>query len=413
MKTSRKFGILLVSLPLAEVGHRVVSALAGTPFDADSVRAELQRLAHPDARFVPHEGQDEASKQYMLHPFTGAERGHDLGGVLAHFRSGPPASEFSIAVLGGSVAASWANTQAEDFAALLEADPRFDGRQVRLLNFAHPAYKQPQQLMRVAYLYSLGYRPDAVLNLDGFNEVALTAQDRVREVHPVYPSYTVWGNVLRQLDRLGPEEQLLHARGLVLQAQIEAAAVEAEDDPWLWSSLRGRLVLSRARRLAQQRAALQAVLVELDSEEREMSENAKREVTGPPFPEDNALILRMAVENWAQSSISIAALCRARGTHYLHALQPTLHDEGAKPFAPEEQQLGPAPGGWIEGAQAGYPALRARGAELAARGLPFHDASRIFEHVQEPLYYDHCHIVLAGEQRLTQDLARAFLASLP
>jgi hypothetical protein len=59
---------------------------------------------------------------------------------------------------------------------------------VKVLNFAHAAFKQPQQLTRVAYLFAFGYRPDVVIELDGFNETALAFENGRTLTHPLYPS---------------------------------------------------------------------------------------------------------------------------------------------------------------------------------------------------------------------------------
>jgi len=41
------------------------------------------------------------------------------------------------------------------------------------LCFSHEGYKQPQQLLVLSYFLSIGQPFDMVMNIDGFNEVAL------------------------------------------------------------------------------------------------------------------------------------------------------------------------------------------------------------------------------------------------
>lgn len=62
------------------------------------------------------------------------------------------------------------------------------GREIRLVDLGMGGYKQPQQLMTLVYLTSLGAEFDLVINIDGFNEVALPPTELVpRGVFPLYP----------------------------------------------------------------------------------------------------------------------------------------------------------------------------------------------------------------------------------
>src|SRR5262249_24504500 len=45
------------------------------------------------------------------------------------------------------------------------------GRHVRVLNFASGGYKQPQQILVLAYYLSIGQPFDAIVNIDGYNEM--------------------------------------------------------------------------------------------------------------------------------------------------------------------------------------------------------------------------------------------------
>jgi hypothetical protein len=67
----------------------------------------------------------------------------------------------------------------------------------------------------------------------------------------------------------------------------------------------------------------------------------------------------------------------------------------------------------MTGVRLGYPKLRAAGAELAAQGVPFLDASHVFADVQDTLYYDACHFDKRGNGLLAELLAPALLAALP
>jgi hypothetical protein len=103
------------------------------------------------------------------------------------------------------------------------------------------------------------------------------------------------------------------------------------------------------------------------------------------------------------------ALCRARGIVFLHVLQPAACYAGSKPLTPEETAQAGKPQLWTEAAAAGYPRLREIGAELAAEGVDFLDATGIFAGHPEPLYKDSCHFGAEGCAILGPRIAEAFL----
>ncbi len=133
---------------------------------------------------------------------------------------------------------------------------------------------------------------------------------------------------------------------------------------------------------------------------------------GPRFEGEGPEAIELAVELWREASQDIAALCARRGIAYLHVLQPTLHDPGAKRVSEDEIRTGGAAFEWIQGVRQGYPRLRAAGEALRAQGFPFWDASRLFAEVEETLYYDACHFNRKGNQILAMAVADAFLGSL-
>ncbi|MEM6672195.1 MAG: hypothetical protein AAF726_05090 [Planctomycetota bacterium] len=399
----------VAALAAAEFADRVWRKSNGQPYDRTEFDKHLVRSLDKTRAYVPAEGgpnEDEAH----LHPYAGSEIGHDPGDVLATFRSGVPDDVYTIVVVGGSVAVGW-SVDSEAFQARLVADPRFAGKRVQVLSYAHAAYKQPQQLTRLAYLLSFGYRPDAVINLDGFNEIANGYKYAEGGMHPLYPSFPVWAGVL--LKRTYNEEALaLLYQIRSLHAKARRLVYGAIERGWTASSLAGRLVENRLLLINSSRSRLQAQLYEAHAKARaEKGEN--RELLGPPFEGGLESALDLSVTNWVESSRSIQALCEARGIYYLHCLQPTLLDPGSKPLSTAEKSLGPGPPLWREGIEAGYPRLRTEGARLAEEGVAFVDLTGCFKDVSERLYIDGCHVIPAGNRILSGAIADAFLADLP
>jgi len=83
-----------------------------------------------------------------------------------------------VGVFGGSFAAGFSVIKRRVLGQLDKVG-RFAGKNLLVMTFAVAGHKQPQQLMALNYLLSLGARIDLVINLDGFNEIALPAATNV------------------------------------------------------------------------------------------------------------------------------------------------------------------------------------------------------------------------------------------
>lgn len=408
----------LVALPVAEGVLRAWLALRGKPYSSQETADKLLRLVDPARAFVPQGGEEQVAqpgevpglRRPILHPFTGTESAHDTGGVLGAFQRGLPPDSYTVVVVGGSVAAAWAMSGLDQIQRRLEQDPRFAGKRVRLLNYAHHSYKQPQQVMRIAYLFSLGYRPDAVIALDGFNEVALGMQNLLDGTHPVYPAAPVWGSIVRDLNLLDGGRLEWAGQLWNLRKEADRKATRALTYNLHRSCILGTWVLGDMRRINQERFKLYQ---DVPAPGGSGSKQADRQRSGPEYERSPEAVLESSARNWFESSLSLQALCEARGVYYLHVLQPTLHDEGAKIYSEEERNMGAVPQGWLEGAQEGYPLLRGYAPELLARGVRFHDASRIFEGMADTLYFDDCHLNQRGNELMGEVVASAFVEGFP
>jgi hypothetical protein len=333
--------------------------------------------------------------------------------VLKSFREGFPDDAYVIVVVGGSVAANWSQDVMGGFAKHLAADPRLAGRDVRVLPYAHAAYKQPQQATRLAYLLSFGYRPDAVINLDGFNELASSISNVLGGTNPVYPSGPVWGAVLRDRKEMGAEtiDALIDYRN----ARNAVAGSVGTAKRWHLSasSLATALAQRRLGALVDRASDAQERYMHAISAATRRDEGLERQMNGPPFSNQPDEVFRLAVASWYEGSLSLQGLCAERGIDYVHCLQPALHDPGSKVLSQEEIAIGDGPPGWREAIVRGYPMLRERGEELVRHGVAFADVSRTFEGVEKTLYFDPCHFHSSGNVMLSEAIARHFLEHLP
>jgi hypothetical protein len=115
----------------------------------------------------------------------------------------------------------------------LERLDRFRGKEIVILSLATGGYKQPQQLMALTYLLALGAHFDLVINVDGFNEVALPAAENVPQGYsPYYPRG--WQLQVGPLDM---EQRKLVGRISYQRDRRAAWAKRFLEPPWRYSWL--------------------------------------------------------------------------------------------------------------------------------------------------------------------------------
>ncbi len=410
------FVVLLVAI--AVVAIETISFLAawsieGRRFSPSESTGDRQKILR-QARLAPErepEGQmpEEGISSQVVHPFIGFVLDPDAGVRRVDpegFASlpGPPwsedADEVRVAVFGGSVANGLASKGRRILIEALGRVPEFDRRPIVVRNFALGGYKQPQQLMILTYMLSLGQRFDVVINIDGFNEVALPYNART-SVFPFYP--TKWPSrvgALNDLDSQRRVGEIAHLRQL--RARRSGLCNVA---PLRWSPTCDLVW----RRLD---ASLQREIFELQGELDEHLQSKRAFRTHGPlshYPSDAELFVSLA-EHWRTCSLLMHQLCSRNGIHYFHFLQPNQYDPGSKPMGDVERRRAIAEHFnyyYPPAVRLGYPKLAAEGKRLVAEGVAFYDLRMIFADHPEPIYRDKCcHYNLRGNQILARRIAR-------
>lgn len=403
----------IVALLLAEGVSRFALARGGKPFRPLDAAAALRARADGAqalARAIStrENARDGAAAIGVLQPFFGSEREPDAGGVLEHFRSGLRPDEYTVVIVGGSVAQAFAESQGPVLKAALERTATLRGRDVTVLDFAHMAHKEPQQATRLAWLFSLGYRPDVVINLDGFNEIALAWENASRGIHPLYPSFPAWGALVQDYGAKNPRAFDLTLELWNLGKEMNAFVSFSLASRLYHSSLWMRYALARCDAFQAQRVRLQMELNEEAARFRE-GDVVRRQFGGPDFSSSPEAIVRTCVRGWAEGSRSIQAMCSERGILYLHVLQPATGDAGSKPLTDKEKAYVGTTPPWLEGPRLAYGDLRSEGLELAKRGEHFLDASRVFASVTADTFGDPCHLLPEGNRILGELVAKTLV----
>ncbi|MEZ6017073.1 MAG: hypothetical protein R3F49_18295 [Planctomycetota bacterium] len=405
---------LLAGLALAELVTRVALSFEGASHSSAARRSawegQLDWILRPhgpiamgmiDYDVADEEDLGKHAESTVLSPYLGFELGPLLADYVAHaeyFAQPEAESNFDVLVLGGSVAAIMAADAPARKAleAELAAEPRLAGRTIRLHGQARAGYKAPQTSILCELLFQLGWRPDLVVLLDGFNEVALANENRTLGAHPLYPALVNWAHLAPEVDPSNSD--IDHLVEMNLAQRSARRLLEAGLEWRLYHSALGSQLLDAllSRPTKRHARALRAI------EQRHSGVDIPLAIRGPVPPKSLASGMQSCLRIWVESAVSLAAACRARGIPFLHVLQPTLHDVGAKPMTPNEARVGRISDAWKEGVLAGYPLLREQGAELTRRGVHFVDGSGLFKDWADDLYYDACHVTSPGSQALAR-----------
>ena len=317
--------------------------------------------------------------------------------------------QFLVGLFGGSVGLWFCQVGAPRLVEALQRHAFFNAREIVPLCFSHEGYKQPQQALVLAYFLSRGQQLDLVVNLDGFNDVALGALNHERGFDASMPS----------LQHLDPLINLINQSALTPQ-KLESLAAIVRD--------RQRLA-DLTRRLEATRIA--SVALALDWQYRRLTDQYARELgrfatlpsnppvnplvqaTPPVGPRDRPALLADIAAMWARSSLLMHEMLAARGTIYVHVLQPNQYFSMRRFSAAEAATALSDASPYKRHVEEGYPLLVAAGRSvIEARGVRFFDATRVLDRERAPVYMDNCcHYTRTGNQLLAEFIAASILST--
>ena len=310
------------------------------------------------------------------------------------------AAPIEVGVFGGSVANILFLAGRRPMERVLAEDPAIAARGVVVRNYALPGYKQPQQLMTLGWLRTLGQTPDLVVNVDGFNEVALPPTENVPHgTHPFYPR--TWAPRLAGL----PDLEAQGAAGeLAFLRRRRRDVARSFSHPLLAHSATGNLLwTSRDQRLASVIADAELRLAATGGD------GPGYAAHGPAYAATEGRLYADLVGAWSRASHAMHGIAAEAGSSYHHFLQPNQYLAGSKPLTAEERARYVRPeqafGRQVEVA---YPLLREAGESLRRDGVAFHDLTQLFAAERRTVYSDDCcHLNGYGNRLLAEAVATA------
>jgi hypothetical protein len=317
--------------------------------------------------------------------------------------------QFIAGVFGGSVAVWFCQIGVPRLIADLKRDPFFKNKEIVPLCFGHEGYKQPQQLLVLAYFLSIGQPFDLVINVDGFNEVALSTLNNQRGLDISMPSVQHLDPLINLVDRATLTPEKLRSLAAISQAKERLNrlidAMRRNDLAAVNFALERVYLATLNRYIAET-----AHFGELASNASDASLVA---VTPPTKPREGTTLFEDIAGNWARSSVLMHELLAAHGGAYVHVLQPNQYHRTGRVFPAAEASVAfndASP--FKPGAERGYPLLVAAAGSAMSKKVAFFNAAAIFDDESSPVYMDDCcHYTLLGNHKLADFIAAAILSS--
>jgi hypothetical protein len=316
--------------------------------------------------------------------------------------------QYIIGIFGGSVGVWFCQIGAHHLLNGLRQHPYFRERDLVPLCFSHEGYKQPQQLLVLAYFLSIGQPLDLVVNIDGFNEVALSSLNDQQGLDISMPSAMHLGPLINLINQstLTPEKLQSLAQINVYQERVNTLVTRLQRTHFAAIDF----VLQRLYR-----SALNSYRLEVNRFASLPSNPSTDSVLMPTpkvKPRDQPALFDDIARVWAESSLMMQSLLSAHGASYVHVLQPNQYFT-SRTFGAEEAKVARSDvSPFKAGAEAGYPVLIRAVTAGALKGVNFFNGVDMFNSERSPVYIDDCcHYTLRGNQLLAAFIARQILNS--
>lgn len=322
-------------------------------------------------------------------------------------------NQFIIGVFGGSVASNYAvfEVQNKILPQYLKQLPGLKDKEFVILSFATGGYKQPQQLLILNYFFALGQELDMVVNIDGFNEVALSNLNNKSKVDLGMPS------IQHILPLTSLANNSLSTKAM--KATIRIKENKARINQSLESLQHCYLAACDALTSVYIQNLVNNYKTDVIKFEEERTKQQKKDGGSVIYINTNKSVLQDSLafeemaENWAKSSIFMHKVLSVSNVPYFHILQPNQYYQTKRVFGEAEKQIAfnkETP--YAKSVQIGYPALFKKFPNLEKNNINILNAVNVFDKTKEAVYVDSCcHYNQAGEVVFSNYVGSSILES--
>jgi hypothetical protein len=325
-------------------------------------------------------------------------------------------NQFIVGVFGGSVASRYSVHEIKNkiLEQSLKQLPELKNKEVIILSFATGGYKQPQQLLILNYMLALGQTFDLVINIDGFNEVALSNLNNQSQLAWMMPSGThVFGLASLSTNSLSTEtlDNLLKIKKI--KPQLTAAITQRERCDLATCYTLYSIYSQLLRKNYQQAISV------FEAEQKEQIPSLFSEQS--PFyfyPQNTTLsqdeLYEAVAKNWEETSFLMSQILARRQIPYFHFIQPNQYYSTQRQFSNAEQKIAwsdTSP--YAEAVKTGYPYLLKRVESLRSRGVNIFNSIAVLDPIDDIVYIDNCcHYNDVGETAFSRYIANNIVNQL-
>jgi hypothetical protein len=261
--------------------------------------------------------------------------------------------------------------------------------------------------MVIGDVLSQGGHIDLLINVDGFNDIALPRGHDAfgQDVSPFFPQD--WKHISET--SFSRESMERSGRIALIQDRRQRWANYAQTAPLRYSITASTLWWIADNRLSRQKVALELELahgIEPDAAGLLATTADHRTSLGPHVDlKDARALYEASASLWARSSVLLNNMMASQGGVYMHFLQPNQYFPGSKPIGSGEAKIALSSASTYKPeVERGYPYLRSAGQTLAQKsGVRFFDLSTLFKDDPAQAYADNCcHFTREGNAKLVR-----------
>ncbi|MEB3280852.1 MAG: hypothetical protein VKK42_18210 [Lyngbya sp.] len=319
-----------------------------------------------------------------------------------------------VGVFGGSVASNYSIYEVNNkvLEQIFRQVPEYKDKEIIILSLAIGGYKQPQQLLILNYMLARGQKFDLIINIDGFNEVALSNLNNQRQLDFAMPSpahiepltglanNSLSNKALRTLLEIKENKEQL-GEGLERLQDCKLASCYAVMSVYVQTLVKNyRENLQRFERYRNK---------PLDDDQESVIFFYNQDEVLP-----DAVFFEQVADYWAKTSILMHQVAAANNIPYFHFFQPNQYWKTNRKFSEAEKKIALSEASPYEkGVKIGYPLLLERIDDLKANNVNIFNAVNIFDEVAEPVYGDNCcHYNAKGDEVFSNYIGRSIVETL-
>ncbi len=386
-----------------------IGVRTGQKLDDQSV---LERL-HPFFAYVLEQGA-------FTHPESGLKvNNYGFFSVYDYPFVKTKDNQYVIGIFGGSVANDFAYNSVIDglngkgfIEYLKQKIPQLKDKEIIVLSFAGGGYKQPQQLLILNYFLAVGQEFDMVINIDGFNEVALSNLNNQGQIDVNMPS----------IQHVQPLAGLANSDMSVMRSMVNISDLKSQLLTGIKNLEECPLAVCYSWNFFQVQNIFKNYQQEVVKYDRQIGDKSKELgtkdtlvfFTKVPQVLDEDLAFNKMASTWYESSLNMHQILADKNIEYFHVIQPNQYYQTKRVFTQDEKNIAIIPNHpYSAGVVKGYPLLLSKAEDLKKQGVNVFSALEVLDEEPGLVYRDACcHYNEKGQAILFDAVAEAIAETI-